>query len=367
MKTDSRKGRSGENVPPIFAPFALRDLTLNNRIVVSPMCMYTAVDGTVGDFHLVHLGSRAMGGAGLVISEMTDVCAEGRISPGCAGLWNEDHAAAWKRIVDFVHAHTDSKIGVQLAHAGRKGSVPRAWERATGSLGAEGWEVVAPSPIPLSAKSPMPRAMGAADIAAVTRLFVRSAALADAAGFDMIELHMAHGYLLSSFMSPLSNKRTDAYGGGLDGRMRFPLEVFRAVRAAFPAAKPISCRISAIDWEEGGNTIADGIEISRLLYEAGCDIIDVSTGAVTDQRRPSVSGLFQTPYSEAIRRALGRPTMTVGNIKTAGEMNDILAQGKADLCLMAKGHLYDPYFARHAAREAGFDMPWPNQYKRVFD
>ncbi len=349
-----------------FAPFALRGLALPNRIVLSPMCMYSAEDGTVGDFQLVHLGARAMGGAGLVMTEMTAVRADGRISPGCAGLWKDAHVAPWKRVTDFVHAHTPARIGIQLAHAGRKGSVPVAWERGGGGLGARGWETVAPSAIPFSTSSPCPRAMTADDIAAVTACFAAATERARDAGFDMIELHMGHGYLLSSFMSPLSNARTDGYGGSLEARMRFPLEVLRAVRAAWPEDRPISARISAIDWEEGGNTIEDGIEMSRMLFDAGLDVVDVSTGNVTgDLRRPELPGLFQTPYAEAIRKATRRPVMTVGNIRSIADANAIVAEGRADLCCVGRWHLFDPYFVRHAAHETGAEVPWPNQYLNV--
>lgn len=350
---------------PVFTPLTLRGLTLQNRIVLSPMCMYSAVDGTVGDFQLVHLGSRAVGGAGLVLTEMTNVRADGRISPACAGLWKPEHVPPWKRVVDFVHAHSDAKIGIQLAHAGRKGSVPVAWERVAGGLGEHGWEIIGPSAIPFSNTRPVPREMKLDDIAAITGCFAKSTAWALEAGFDMIELHMGHGYLLSSFMSPLSNRRTDGYGGSLEARMRFPLEVFRAVRAAWPEDRPISARISAIDWEEGGNTIEDGIEMSRILFDAGVDIVDVSTGAVTGEPRPELSGLFQTPYSEAIRKAIGKPTMTVGNIRNVAEANAVIGEGRADLCCVGRWHLYDPYFAHHAAHETGFGLRWPNQYLNV--
>lgn len=351
--------------PPLFTPFTLRGVTLPNRVVVSPMCMYSATDGTVGDFHVVHLGSRALGGAGLVMTEMTDVAPDGRISPRCAGMWTEGHRDAWKRVVDFVHGQTGAKIGIQLAHAGRKGSKPVPWDRGAGDLGAAGWPVVAPSPFPFSKDSAVPRALVARDLEELTGRFARAAGWADEAGFDLIELHMGHGYLLSSFMSPLSNKRADAYGGDLAGRMRFPLEVLRAVRQRVDPTKPVACRISAVDWEDGGNTIDDGIEMSRMLVEAGCDLVDVSSGNVTDARRPEPKGLFQTPFSEAIRKAVGCPTMTVGNIRTAADMNAILADGRADLCAMARAHLYDPYFTLHAARELGVAMPWPNPYLRA--
>ncbi len=350
---------------PMFNSFTLRGLTLANRVVLSPMCMYSAVDGQVGDFHLVHLGARAQGGAGLVMTEMTNVRADGRISLGCAGMWEPAHKDAWKRVVDFVHTDSDAKIGIQLAHAGRKGSVPVAWERSARGLGDRAWEIIAPSAIRFSDDSPMPREMTVDDIAAITDCFAKSAAWSAEAGFDMIELHMGHGYLLSSFMSPLANKRTDRYGGSLEARMQFPLEVFRAVRAAWPEDRPISARISAIDWEDGGNTIEDGIEMARMLFDAGLDIVDVSTGNVTGDRRPVLPGHFQTPYSEAIRKATSKPTMTVGNVRSAEDINAIVGEGRADLCCVGRWHLYDPYFTRHAAQEAGLNPHWPKQYLNV--
>ena len=352
------------DTPPMFTPFTLRDLTLSNRVVVSPMCMYSAddLDGTPTDFHVVHLGSRAVGGAGLVFTEMTQISREGRISPGDAGIYDDKHIEPWKRVVDFVHHRSDAKIGMQLGHAGRKACEPIAWLRDTPLTDAEKWEIVGPSAIPFGPDSEMPREMNQGDIAKVIDDFVSGAERAEKAGFDIIELHGGHGYLLSSFISPLSNHRTDAYGGSMENRMRLPLEVFRAVRAVWPEEKPISCRISAIDWVEGGNTIEDGIEVARLFKEAGLDIIDVSSGNVTSVRRPVTPGLFQTPFSEAIRNAVDMPTMTVGNIATPEQINNVIAEGRADLCCVAKGHLFDPYFVRHAARKLGYNLPWPNQY-----
>ena len=352
-------------IPPLFTPFTLRGMEIPNRIVLSPMCMYSSVDGTVGDFQLVHLGARALGGAGLIITEMTDVHPNGRISEGCAGMYKPEHAVAWKRVVDFIHDQTDAKVAVQLAHAGRKGATGRAWERGAGGMGDAGWELAAPSAIPFSADSAVPRAMTKEDIADMVERFAQGARWAEEAGFDMIEFHMGHGYLLSSFMSPLANQRNDEYGGDIEGRMKFPLEAFHAVRAVWPEDKPISARISAIDYEEGGNTIEDGIAISQMLFDAGIDIVDVSSGAVTGAGRPKPVGLYQTPFSEAIREATGKPTMTVGNIRTAADADAIIRDGRADLCAMAKWQLYDPFFARHAAAELGYDLPWPNQYKQV--
>jgi anthraniloyl-CoA monooxygenase len=348
-------------LPPMFTPYAVRGLTLKNRVVLSPMCMYSAVDGTVNDFHLVHLGSRAQGGAGLILSEMTDVVPEGRISPGCAGMYKPEHVPAWKRVVDFVHGHTDAKIGVQLGHAGRKAATKVAWEGGGPLTGADAWPIVAPSPIPFTPESQTPREMDRRDMDRVRDAFVRAAGKADEAGFDIVELHFAHGYLLSTFVSPLSNKRSDGYGSSLGNRLRFPLEILKAVRAVWK--KPLSMRISAVDWVEGGTTVEDAVEIGRRVKAEGLDILTVSSGNVINGARPTVSGLFQTPFSERVRREAGIPTMTVGNISSAADMNAIIAEGRADLCVMAKGHLYDPYFTRHAARQLGIEDPaWPRQY-----
>jgi anthraniloyl-CoA monooxygenase len=353
------------DTPPMFTPFSLRDLTIPNRVVVSPMCMYSAedLDGTPTDFHIVHLGSRAVGGTGLVMTEMTQISREGRISPGDAGIWDDKHIEPWKRVVDFVHHHSDAKIGMQLGHAGRKGCEPLSWNRGGPLPDDQKWEMVAPSAIPFGPGKDTPRAMNQSDIAKVVDDFVHGAEHANEAGFDIIEIHGGHGYLLSSFISPLSNRRTDNYGGDIEGRMRLPLEVFRAVRAVWPEEKPISIRISAIDWVEGGNEMAEALVVARLFKEAGLDILDVSSGNITHVRRPAVSGLFQTPFSEEIRREVGIPTMTVGNIATPEQINDVIAEGRADLCCMAKGHLFDPYFVRHAARKLGYDaLKWPKQY-----
>jgi anthraniloyl-CoA monooxygenase len=348
--------------PPMFAPLKLRGLTLPNRIVVSPMCQYSAEDGTPNDWHLVHLGSRALGGAGLILTEMTDVSREGRITPGCAGLYLDAHVPAWKRVVDFVHAHSPAKIGVQLAHAGRKGSTRRAWEGIDKPLADGNWPLVAASAIPYKPGSQVPKAMDRADMDRVRDDFVRATGLALEAGFDMIELHMAHGYLLASFVSPLTNLRKDGYGGDLDGRMRFPLEVFDAVRAAWPADRPIAVRISATDWKEGGTTPEDAVGIAKLLKAHGCDIVDVSAGQTVDDDAPVYGRLFQTPFSDRVRHEAGIATMTVGNISSWADCNTILAAGRADLCVLARGHLYDPYWTRHAAFEQGHAMPWPPQY-----
>jgi anthraniloyl-CoA monooxygenase len=351
--------------PPMFTPFRLRELLLPNRIVVSPMCQYSAEDGTPSDWHLVHLGSRAVGGAGLVIAEMTDVSREGRITPGCAGMYRPEHVAAWRRIVQFVHLHSAARIGVQLAHAGRKGSTRKLWEGMDEPLPADNWPLLAPSPLPYHPYSQVPRAMDRADMDHVRDDFVRATRMADEAGFDLIELHFAHGYLLASFISPLTNRRDDRYGGTLANRMRYPLEVFDAVRAAWPAARPLSVRISGTDWAAGGLEPADAVEVARLLKGHGCDVVDVSAGQTVPDARPVHGRLFQTPFSERVRLEAGIPTMTVGNIASHADVNSILAAGRADLCVLARAHLYDPYWTRHAAWEQGVELPWPDPYVSV--
>ncbi|MBU4135822.1 MAG: bifunctional salicylyl-CoA 5-hydroxylase/oxidoreductase [Alphaproteobacteria bacterium] len=340
--------------PPMFAPLKLRGLTLPNRVVVSPMCMYSAEDGTVGDFHLVHLGARALGGAGLVFTEMTDVSADARITPGCAGMYRPEHRDAWRRIVDFVHAQ-GSRIAIQLAHAGRKGSVERPWgPRADAPLLEGGWALIAPSPIPWSAEDQTPREMTRADMDRVRDDFVRAARWADEAGFDMVELHCAHGYLLSSFLTPISNHRTDDYGGSVENRLRFPLEVFAAMRAVWPGDKPMSVRLSATDWVDEGLTPEDSVVIARAFADAGCDLIDVSAGQTSEQARPVYGRMFQTPFSDRIRNEAGVATMAVGNIYETDHVNGILAAGRADLCALARPHLADPNWSLRAAAELGW-------------
>jgi len=361
-------GRAGvtdtdQATPPMFAPFKLRDMKLVNRVVVSPMAMYSAVDGTPGDFHLVHLGSRAQGGAGLVFTEMTDVSADGRITPGCAGMYKDEHLAAWQRIVEFVHSSSQARICLQLAHAGPKGSTKLGWEGMDEPLDDGNWELIAPSALPWSSRNQTPRAMTTADMARVRDDFVRATEMADAAGFDMIELHCAHGYLLSAFITPLSNRRDDEFGGSLENRMRYPLAVARAMRAAWPAHKPMSVRISATDWAEGGITGDDAVEIARAFANMEIDIINVSAGQTTTDAAPVYGRMFQTPFSDRIRHEVGIPTLTVGNIYEADHINSILAAGRADLCAMARPHLADPYWTLHAAAEANYDGAWwPPQY-----
>ena len=352
---------------PMFAPLRLRGLTLPNRVVVSPMCMYSAEDGTVDDFHLVHLGSRALGGAGLVFTEMTDVSADARITHGCAGLYRPEHRDAWKRIVDFVHAQ-GSRIALQLAHAGRKGSVERPWgPRADQPLIKDGWELIAPSPIPWLDGDQTPREMTPADMDRVRDDFVRAVGWANEAGFDMVELHCAHGYLLSSFLTPVSNHRTDAWGGSVENRLRFPLEVFAAMRAAWPDDKPMSVRLSASDWVEEGLTPEDSVAIARAFAGAGCDLIDVSAGSTTPNGQPIYGRMFQTPLSDRIRNEAGVVTMAVGNIYETDHVNSILAAGRADLCALARPHLADPNWSLRAAAELGWrGIQPPVQYRAGF-
>jgi len=351
--------------PPMFIPLRLRELVLANRVVVSPMCQYSADDGTPNDWHLVNLGSRAVGGAGLVIAEMTDVSREGRISPGCTGMYKPEHVTAWKRVVEFVHAHSPARIALQLAHAGRKGSTRRLWEGIDEPLAEGNWPLISASAIPYFPHSQIPKAMDRADMERVQADFVKAASMAEAAGFDMLELHMAHGYLLASFVSPLTNTRTDAYGGTLDNRLRYPLAVFDAVRAVWPAARPISVKISATDWADGGVTPEESVEFARRLKAHGCDLVTVSTGQTVAHQHPAYGRLYQTPFSDRIRHEAGIATMTVGAVASYADVNSILAAGRADLCALARGHLYDPYWTRHAAWEQGFEVAWPDQYVSV--
>jgi anthraniloyl-CoA monooxygenase len=350
----------------MFTPFRLRDLVLPNRVVVSPMCQYRAEDGTIGDWHLVHLGSRAIGGAGLVIAEMTDVSRDARISHGCAGLYDDAHADAWKRVVDFVHRETPAKIGIQLGHAGRKAATRRLWEGDNEPLGDPEWDVVSASPIPyFPDRSPVPREVTREDMDRITADYVRAAELALRAGFDLLEVHMAHGYLLAAFISPLTNLRSDAYGGSLANRLRFPLEVFDACRQAWPAYKPMSVRISAVDWAPGGMTPDDAVAVAAALKQHGCDIVDVSAGQTVADQQPVYGRLFQTPFADRIRQDVGIATMAVGNVSSYTDVNTIIAAGRADLCVLARAHLFDPYWTRHAAWMQGYALPWPDPYKSV--
>jgi anthraniloyl-CoA monooxygenase len=361
-------GRDEPAPPPIFTPFRVRELTLQNRIVVSPMCQYSAVDGTPNDWHLVHLGARAVGGAGLVIAEMTDVTPEGRITHVCTGMYAREHVAAWRRVVDYVHAWTPARIGLQLAHAGRKGSMKHDWSMTDTPLRPEegAWETLAPSAIPFRPDWPAPRAMTRADMERVRDAFVRATRWADEAGFDWLELHAAHGYLLSSFLSPLVNRREDDWGGPLENRMRFPLEVFAAMRGAWPEAKPMSVRVSATDWfeEQGaGTTAAETVVFARELAALGCDLIDVSTAGNVPESEPEFGRMYQVPFAEKVRYEAGIPVMAVGAIQGWDHANTVLAAERADLAVMARPHLYDPYLTLHAAAAYGVEIDWPGQYE----
>ncbi len=349
---------------PMFAPFRLRDMTLKNRVVVSPMAQYKAVDGCPTDWHLVHYAERAKGGAGLVCIEMTCVSPEGRITPGCTGLYAPEHEAAWKRIVDFVHAETDAKICCQLGHSGPKGSTQLGWEEMDAPLTCGNWPVMAASATAWSERNQIARAMTRADMDRVRDQFVAAAEMAVRAGFDMLELHCAHGYLLSSFITPLTNRRTDEYGGSLANRMRYPLEIFHAVRAVWPAEKPISARISANDWVGAeGVEPHNAVAISRMLQKAGVDICDVSAGQTSIRAKPIYGRMFQTPFSDRIRNETGMATMAVGNIYEADHVNSILMAGRADLVCLARPHLADPYWTLHTAAKLGDrGETWPKPY-----
>jgi anthraniloyl-CoA monooxygenase len=346
----------------LFTPYRLRELVLPNRIVVSSMCQYRADDGLPNDWHLVHLASRAIGGAGLVMTEMTDVSREARISPGCAGMYLPAHVAGWQRIVEFVHRESEAKIGIQLAHAGRKGSTRLLWEGEDEPLAEGNWPLIAPSPIPYRPHNQTPREMTRSDMDQVGSDFVRAARMAAAAGFDLLELHLAHGYLLASFISPLTNRRADEYGGSLANRMRYPLEIVTRVRAEWPQARPLSARISAVDWAPGGMEAHDAVEVARMVVAAGADIVDVSAGQTVPEGKPVYGRQFQTPFSDRIRHEARVPTMTVGNISSPADVNTILAAGRADLVVLARAHLWDPYWTRHAAADLGHSLSWPPSY-----
>jgi anthraniloyl-CoA monooxygenase len=361
-------GASAADVrPPMFQPFRLRGLELKNRVVVSPMDMYVAVDGMPNDFHLTHLGSKALGGAGLVMTEMVCVSAPGRISPGCTGLYEPGHEAAYKRIVDFVHGRTTAKIGLQLGHSGRKGSTRLMWEGIDQPLPDGNWPVVGPSPLPYQpGVNQVPKELTVAEMAEIRDQFVRSAQMGERAGFDLLELHCAHGYLLSSFISPVTNRRADEYGGSLANRLRYPLEVFDAIRAVWPDEKPMTVRISATDWVDGGVDADDAVEIARAFREHGADAIDVSTGQVTPAERPAFGRSYQTPYADRVRNQVGIPTIAVGVISSYDDVNSIVLAGRADLCAVGRAHLYNPNWTLHAAAEEGYSGPaaeWPDPFK----
>ncbi|MBK7027346.1 MAG: bifunctional salicylyl-CoA 5-hydroxylase/oxidoreductase [Polaromonas sp.] len=357
-------GLPAKPIPPMFTPFKMREMTLVNRVVVSPMCTYSATDGLPNDFHFSHYSARALGGAALVVTEMTCVAPHARITPGCTGIWNDEQESAWKRITDFVHANSQAKMAIQIGHAGRKGSTMLAWDGIDQPLPANNWPLLAPSAIPyLAGISQLPREMTRADMDEVKAEFVQATMRAQAAGFDMIEFHAAHGYLMSSFISPLTNQRNDEYGGTLENCCRFPLEVFIAMRHAWPAEKPMSVRISAHDWVPGGITPTDAVAIAAIFKAAGADIIHVSAGQVSKDEKPIYGRMFQVPFSDKIRNELRVPTIAVGNIYEADHVNTIIAAGRADLCALARPHLADPAWTLHAAAAQGYNaVAWPKQY-----
>jgi anthraniloyl-CoA monooxygenase len=359
-----RAGAPGKAAAPMFAPFKLREMQIDNRITVSPMAMYSAVDGTPNDFHLVHLGHRAMGGAGLVFTEMTCVSPEGRISPGCTGMWSPDHVAEWRRITDFVHANSCAKICLQLGHSGGKGSTKLGWEGNDVPLDDGNWPVMAASGVAWSPVNQRPKAMTRGDMDAVRDQFVAAVQMGLDAGFDMVELHAAHGYLLSSFITPLQNKRSDDYGGSLENRLRFPLEVFAAMRAAWPSHMPMSVRISASDWAgDDGVTPDEAVEIAEAFAREGADLIDVSAGQTSTDARPVYGRMFQTPFSDKLRNEARVATMAVGNIYDPDHANSILAAGRADLVALGRPHLIDPMWTLRAAAALDYrDIHVPPQY-----
>ncbi len=354
---------AGQPPSPMFTPFTLRGMTVPNRVVVSPMAMYSADDGLPNDFHLVHFGARALGGAGLLYTEMTCPSADARISPGCAGLWNDAQRDAWQRIVDFVHARSGAKMGLQLGHAGRKGSTQLGWQQADAPLEAGNWPLVSASALPYGPLSQVPREMTRADMLRITADFVAAARRGAQAGFDILELHCAHGYLLSSFLSPLTNQRHDGYGGSVANRARWPLEVFTALREVWPADRPISVRLSCHDWAPGGNTADDAVAFARLFQAAGADIIDCSSGQVVPDQKPVYGRMWQTPFADRIRNEVGIATVAVGSIFEADHVNMVIAAGRADLCAVARPHLADPAWTLHEAAKIGFEgIAWPDPY-----
>ena len=351
-------------LPPMFAPINVRKLTLKNRVIVSPMATYMAEDGIPNDFHLVHLASRAMGGAAMVGTEMTCVSPDARITPGCPGMWNEAQQTAWARIVDFVHNNTDTRIAMQLGHSGRKGSTRRGWDAIDQPLEAGNWPLVSASPLAyIEGLSQIPREASRSDMCRITMDFVNATRRAAEVGFDWLEFHCAHGYLMSSFISPLTNRRLDEYGGSLENRCRFPVEVFKAMRAIWPKERPMSVRISANDWVPGGLTPEDAAEVARFFKEAGADVIDCSSGQVSKAEKPVYGRMFQVPFADRIRNEVGIPTIAVGNIFEGDHVNTIIASGRADLCAIARPHLADPAWTLHEAAKQGFtEIDWPKQY-----
>jgi len=368
--------RAGLNVaddqpapPPMFTPLTVRGITLKNRVVVSPMAQYLCSDGVPGDYHLMHLGARAMGGAALVMAEMTCTSPDARITPGCPGLWNDHQRDAWRRIVDFVHTETDARIGMQLGHAGPKGSTNVPWQGAGADrpLDEGNWPLFAASPLPylpVSEGGAVPHAMTHEDMARITADFVAATRRAADAGFDWLELHCAHGYLLSSFISPLTNQRSDEFGGSLANRLRFPLALFAAVREAWPVERPMSVRISAHDWVAGGTTPADAVEIARAFKAAGADMIDCSSGQVSAAQQPTYGRMYQTPFADRIRQEAGIATIAVGAISEADHVNSIIAAGRADLCAIARPHLANPAWTLTEAARIGYTaIAWPQPYR----
>ena len=353
-----------ENIPPMFTPFKVRDVVLKNRVVVSPMAQYSSEDGLADDYHLVHLGARAMGGAGMVFTEMTCVSADARITPGCPGLYKPEHTVGWKRIVDFVHSNSDAKIAVQIGHAGAKGATKLAWDGIDKPVETDSWSLISASPEQyLAGVSQTSREMTRDDMDRVKQDFIDSTKAAEVAGFDWLELHAAHGYLLSSFISPITNRRSDEYGGSLENRMKYPLEIFTAVREVWPVGKPISVRISAHDWTEGGITPQDAVEIAKAFKAAGADLIDCSSGQVTKKEKPVFGRMFQTPFADQIRNEAGIATIAVGAIFEADNVNTIIAAGRADLCAVARMHLVNPAWTLLEAAKIGYkNVTWPKQY-----
>jgi anthraniloyl-CoA monooxygenase len=350
------------NLPPMLLSFKIRDITLKNRVIVSPMATYSAVDGVVQDFHLVHLGARALGGAALVMVEMTSPTPEGRITPGCTGLWNDDQTHAFKRITDFVHTSSSAKIGLQLGHSGPKGSTQLGWEVTDEPLATGNWPLLAASAVAYGEQNQTPKAMTYADMDVLKQQFVAATKRAIEANFDWLELHCAHGYLLASFLSPLTNVRKDEYGGAIENRCRYPLEVFTAIRTVWPAHLPMSVRLSAHDWAEGGNTADDAVAIAKLFKAAGCDMIDVSSGQTTRTAKPIYGRMYQTPFADRIRNEVGIGTIAVGAITEADQVNSIIAAGRADLCAIARPHLADPAWTLHEAAKLQKQVEWPKQY-----
>ncbi len=350
--------------PPMFMPLRLRGLELTNRVMVSAMDMYSSKDGLIGDFHLVHLGSKALGGAGLVMTEMVCVSREGRITPGCAGLYADEHQRAFARLVDFVHTHTTAKIGIQLGHSGRKGSTRLMWEGQDEPLEDDNWPLMAPSSVPYLAHSQVPRTMTREDMELVKSQFVLATRRAAAAGFDLLELHCAHGYLLASFISPVTNRRRDEYGGSLENRVRYPLEVASVVRSAWPEDRPMSVRTSATDWVEGGLTAEESVDVATAFHLVGVDAVDVSTGQTIPEEQPDFGRSYHTPFADRIRNRTGIATIAVGAISGYDDVNSVILAGRADLCALGRAHLYDPAWTLHAAADQEYAVSWPVQFRR---